>query len=137
MIVILPTLGSCNMTKYVPKDQYLLKNVKIKSSIPDVNNEELKSYLRQTPNNTIFGFWPLKLGFYNASNNDSTKWRNRWLRRIGEPPVIYDSLKTVYGCDEIEKVIYNKGYLNAKVNPKKTTVINNNIQNRVSDVDNW
>lgn len=115
LLVILPTLGSCNMTKCVPKDKYLLKNVKIKASIPDVNNEELKGYLRQTPNNTILGFWPLKLGFYNASGEDSTKWSNRWLRRIGEPPVIYDSLKTIYGCDELQKVIFNKGYLNAKV----------------------
>ena len=103
------------MTKYVPNDQYLLKKVQIKSNIPDINNEELKSYLRQTPNNTILGFWPLKLGFYNLSNEDSTKWVNRWLRRIGEPPVIYDSLKTIYGCDELQKVIFNKGYLNAKV----------------------
>ena len=30
-----------------------------------------------------------------------------------------------------------EGYLNAKINPKQTKVINNNIQNRVSDVDNW
>ena len=30
-----------------------------------------------------------------------------------------------------------EGYLNAKINPKQTRVINNNIQNRVSDVDNW
>lgn len=114
-LIILPVFCSCSMTKYVPNDQYLLKKVQIKSNIPDINNEELKSYLRQTPNNTILGFWPLKLGFYNLSNDDSTKWVNRWLRRIGEPPVIYDSLKTIYGCDELQKVIFNKGYLNAKV----------------------
>lgn len=30
-----------------------------------------------------------------------------------------------------------EGYLNAKINPKQTRLINNNIQNRVSDVDNW
>lgn len=103
------------MAKYVPDDKYLLTKVQVKSNIPDVNNEELKGYLRQTPNNTILGFWPLKLGFYNLSSDDSTKWVNRWLRRIGEPPVIYDSLKTVYGCDELQKVIFNKGYLNAEV----------------------
>ena len=80
-IVILSTISSCSTTKYVPKDQYLLKTVKIKAAIPDVNNEELKSYLRQTPNNTILGFWPLKLGFYSASEEDLTKWRNRWFIR--------------------------------------------------------
>ena len=108
------------MTKYVPDNQYLLEKVKIKASIPDVNNDELKSYLRQTPNNTILGFWPLKLGFYNLSDNDSSRWQNRWLRRIGEPPVIYDSLKTQYSCDELQKVVYNKGYLNADVSYKTT-----------------
>ena len=118
------------MTKYVPEDQYLLKNVKIKATIPDVNNEELKSYLRQTPNNTILGFWPLKLGFYNASGNDSTKWGNRWLRRIGEPPVIYDSLKTIYGCNELQKVIFNKGYLNAEV----SSIVTNNEKKRHTKV---
>ena len=117
-LVILPTFSSCSTTKYVPKDKYLLKNVKIKAYIPDVNNEELKGYLRQTPNNTILGFWPLKLAFYNASGEDSTKWSNRWLRRIGEPPVIYDSTKTILGCEELQKVIFNKGYLNAKVTPE-------------------
>ena len=111
----MPVFYSCSMAKYVPDDKYLLTKVQVKSNIPDVNNEELKGYLRQTPNNTILGFWPLKLGFYNLSNDDSTKWVNRWLRRIGEPPVIYDSLKTVYGCDELQKVIFNKGYLNAEV----------------------
>ena len=30
-----------------------------------------------------------------------------------------------------------EGYLNAKINPKQSRVINNNIQNRVSDIDNW
>ena len=108
------------MTKYVPDNQYLLEKVKIKASIPDVNNDELKSYLRQTPNNTILGFWPLKLGFYNLSDNDSSRWQNRWLRRIGEPPVIYDSLKTQYSCDELQKVVYNKGYSNADVSYKTT-----------------
>lgn len=112
--------ASCSMTKYVPDNQYLLEKVKIKASIPDVNNDELKSYLRQTPNNTILGFWPLKLGFYNLSDNDSSRWQNRWLRRIGEPPVIYDSLKTQYSCDELQKVVYNKGYLNADVSYKTT-----------------
>ena len=115
LLIILPTLGSCSMTKYVPENQYLLTNVKVKSSIPDINNEELKDYLRQTPNNTIFGFWPLQLGFYNLSEDDSSKWVNRWLRRIGEPPIIYDSTKTIYGCDELKKVMFNKGFLNANV----------------------
>ena len=115
LIILTATFCSCSMTKYVPENQHLLKKVKIKATIPDVNNDELKSYLRQTPNNTILGFWPLKLNFYNLSTNDSTKWQNRWLRRIGEPPVIYDSLKTKYSCEELQKVVYNKGYLNAEV----------------------
>ena len=118
------------MTKYVPENQYLLTNVKIKTTVPNVNNDELKSYLRQSPNNSILGFWRLKLDFYNASGTDSTKWRNRWLRRIGEPPIIYDSLKTVYSCDELQKVMFNKGFLNAKV----TSETKKNEQKRYAKV---
>lgn len=120
LIITTASLCSCSMTKYVPDNQYLLKKVKIKANIPDVNNDELKSYLRQTPNNTIFGFWPLKLGFYNLSNDYSDSWQNQWLRKIGEPPVIYDSLKTILGCNELQKVVYNKGYLNAEVSYETT-----------------
>lgn len=108
-------LASCSVTKYVPADKELLKQVKIKTDVPAVAPNELKSYLYQQPNNYFLGFWRMQLDFYNASGPDSTKWINRWLRRIGEPPVIYDPIKAEYSREEIQKVMFNKGYINAEV----------------------
>jgi outer membrane protein assembly factor BamA len=119
-IVIALLFIGCSTTKYVPDNQHLLTKVNIKSTSVNFNNDDLKYYLKQTPNNTVLSFWPLKLNLYNLSTNDTTKWVNRWLRRIGEPPVIYDSLKTIYSCEELQKVIYNKGYLNAQVSTQTT-----------------
>ncbi len=114
-------LPSCKLTKYVPEDQYLLNKVTIKSDVPDIPAITLNDYLHQKPNNTVFGFWHLKLDLYNLSNDDSTKWVNRWLRRIGEPPVVYDSLKTEYSSDQFSKFLFNKGYFNADVSTYTTT----------------
>lgn len=108
-------LSSCDTLKYVPEDKMLLKKTQIKSDIPEATPDELGGYLHQTPNNYFLGFWRMQLDFYNASGEDSTKWGNRWLRRIGEPPVIYDSLKTEYSRQELEKVLFNKGYMDAEV----------------------
>lgn len=107
--------SSCNVMKYVPEGQELLKKTKIKTDVPDITTDILSDYLYQTPNNYFLGLWRMQLGFYSASGNDSTKWINRWLRRIGEPPVIYDSLKTEYSAEELQKVMFNKGYLSAEV----------------------
>ena len=120
LMIIYITLiaSSCNVMKYVPEDQELLKKTKIKTDVPDITPDVLTDYLYQTPNNYFLGLWRMQLGFYSASGTDSTKWVNRWLRRIGEPPVIYDSLKTEYSAEELQKVMFNKGYLNAEVTTK-------------------
>lgn len=121
-------LTGCSVTKYVPDGQYLLNKVKIKSDIRDITPEYLNDYLQQTPNSTFIGIFRPELGFYNLSGEDSTKWVNRWLRRIGEAPVIYDERSTEYSKEEIEKVLFNRGYIDADVDvttdfkKKKATV---------------
>ena len=83
---------SCNTTKHVPQGKYLLDNIDI--NITDKNHHvsktELQSYLRQVPNHEVLGGLKLQLWFYNLSGHDSTKWANRWIQRVGTPPVIYD-----------------------------------------------
>lgn len=61
--------------------------------------------------------WSIKfrLGIFNISGNDTTKWWNRWIRKLGEAPVIYDSSLTEAGNDQLRKAMINKGYLGATV----------------------
>ncbi len=113
--IISVTFSSCSITKKVPEDKYLLNKVKIESDSKKVNTDMLYDYLKQTPNNYFLGMGRLKLALYNASKNDSTKRINRWLEKVGEPPVIYDVNNSIHSKNELEKVLFNNGYMNSKV----------------------
>lgn len=114
-------LYSCNTTKFVPEGEYLLNKVTIKSDTKGINKDELSDYIRQTPNSSVFGVFRMKLGLYNWSGNDTTKWVNRTLKQIGDPPVIYNSSLTSLSVHQLELVLENKGYMNAEVESKLST----------------
>lgn len=79
-------MTGCSATRHVPEGNLLLDNVEIDvEGDRDVSSSELYNYLRQTPNHRVLGFWKLQLGTYNLSGNDTTKWYNRWVRRMGQP----------------------------------------------------
>ncbi|MCQ2219111.1 MAG: BamA/TamA family outer membrane protein [Paludibacteraceae bacterium] len=116
-------LSACSPTKFVPEGQYLLDKVDFVTETDALSNSDLKLYLRQEPNFKVFGLYKLYLSFYNMSGRDSTKWRNKQLRSIGEPPVIYDGYMTSRSEQEIEKYVRSKGFCNAEV--KAWTEFNN------------
>ena len=108
-------LASCSVTKYVPDGQYLLDQTTIQTSAPNMNSQELESYLTQRPNFRVFGMSRLRLLTYSLSGRDTTKRRNRWLRRMGEPPVLYDEFQKARSEKRLEQFFKTKGYLNAQV----------------------
>ncbi len=133
---------SCNSTKYVPDGEYLLDKIHIKSDNPDYRALELRSYVRQAPNYKMFALNKTQLQLYNLSGRDSSKWLNRLLKDVGEPPVIYDSTLVWKTTTELEKFFVNKGYMNVDVssevgkNKKKAEVtytIRSNEPYRVRD----
>lgn len=73
------------------------------------------NYLRQLPNHKMLWSMKLQLGIYNMSGKDSTKWYNKWVRRLGEAPVIYDSILTAASKEQLRKAMVNKGFLHADV----------------------
>ena len=77
-------------------------------------------YLRQQPNLKLFKFIPFNLGLYSISSPDTALWINRFLQKIGDAPVIYDSTLVESSALEIKKAMNNKGYLNAEVNHSTT-----------------
>jgi outer membrane translocation and assembly module TamA len=120
------------LTKYVPENEHLLQRVKIKSDIKNIGHESLKPYLRQRPNSGIFGAYKLQLRVYNLSGRDSTRRFNRFLRRIGEPPVLYSEDMTEETSKQMQQFLANKGYYDADVQynvvfRKKKAVVNYSI----------
>ena len=109
-------MTGCSATRHVPEGNLLLDNVEIDvEGDKDVSSSELYNYLRQTPNHRVLGFWKLQLGTYNLSGNDTTKWYNRWVRRMGQPPVLYQQTLTDASARQLQLAMINRGYLGAQV----------------------
>ncbi len=110
------TLWSCSATRHVPRGKYMLDDVSIEiSGDKSVSSHDLINYLKQSPNHEVLGFWKLQLGTYNLSGKDSTKWYNRWVRRMGQAPVIYSQPLTDASVRQLRLALVNRGYLEAEV----------------------
>lgn len=118
-IVILAAVvvfASCSSTKHVPEGQYLVNKVRINvKDNPSVNKKEMRAYLRQTHNHEILGGLKFQLAIYNMSGKDSTKWYNKWVRKLGQAPVVYDQSLTEASVSQLQLALANKGYLGTEV----------------------
>lgn len=115
LLICLWLLTACSATKFVPEGSYLLDEVKIKTDDRAVNESGLHSYLRQKPNTKWFSLLKTQLYIYNLSGRDSTKWSNRFLRRLGDAPVIYNEAEALRSKEELKKAVVNLGYMQAEV----------------------
>lgn len=110
-------LAGCSSTRHVPEGCYLLDDVKISvnDSTGALKSSEMLTFVRQRPNNKMLHIARLRLGLYNLSGSDSTKWWNKWMRRLGEAPVIFDSEATASDSLQLLRAMRNAGFLGAKV----------------------
>ena len=117
-LLLMAILPSCSSTKHVPEGRLLLDKVKININDPrdGVESSQLANYLRQNANHRVLGGLKLQLAFYNLSGKDSTNWFNRWIQRVGTPPVIYDSTLTVASAEQLHTALSNRGFMNNVVN---------------------
>lgn len=114
-IISLICFWSCNTTKNVPENKYLLNEVNIKSDSKNIDPTYFEDYLRQQPNSTFPGLGKIRLGIYNIAGSDTSKWMNRQIHKLGQAPVIYNPQLTHISAGQIAKELSNQGYLDAKV----------------------
>lgn len=110
-------LVSCSSTKHVPEGQLLLDKVNININDPQSNVEasQLYNYLRQNANHRVLGGLKLQLAFYNLSGKDPNNWFNKWIQRVGTPPVLYDSTLTLASADQLSAALRNRGFMKNSV----------------------
>ncbi len=141
-VLVICSISSCKLLRYVPEDEFLLKKTNV---VCDVKFDDVvpKDYIHQTPNNYFMGIGRMKLAFYSASDTAKHgKW-DTWLRKIGEPPEIYDSLKRVDSEYELKQLMFNKGYMEAevtsdlKVKKRQATVTYNIVGNEPHRIRNY
>ncbi len=136
IICFVGLLVSCNSTKFVSDNEYLLDKVVINTDNKRYKTAELKPYLRQQPNFKAFGLVKWQLYVYGWSGRNGNKWINKQLRRMGEAPVIMDTTLVDDSVEELARFLTNKGYSNAKITAsidtsrrKKAVVTYNIISN--------
>lgn len=108
-------LAACSATKFVPDESYLLEKVELKADTKKFNVASLEPYIRQKANSKWFSVFKIPLGTYALSGRDTTRWINRTLRKIGEEPVVYDTLQAQLSCNDLKLALQNMGYMNGEV----------------------
>lgn len=121
-------VAGCSPGKFIPQGECLLDNLKVESNNKEIKPSQMSVYVRQTPNAKWFSLFKLPMHIYCASGSDSTKWMNRFLRRLGDAPVIYDRAKAVETQAEMQKAIQNMGYMGATVRLKEDRISNNKVR---------
>ena len=110
-------LFSCSPVKFVPEDKYLVSKVQIEIDNQNINKESAKSLIKLKENYKILGFLKFHLLLYNLSSKKKT---DDWLKRIGEPPQIYDENLSAKSEDQLKQYAYSKGYFRAEVKSNVT-----------------
>ena len=98
----------------MPEEKYLLHNYKIEGDDGEYEKKELNEYIKQKPNKRII-FWRFYLSLYNLSKPGKDNGFNNWLRRIGEPPVVYDESLKEQSAEQLRLYMRNKGFYEAQV----------------------
>ena len=106
---------ACSLTRYVGQNEHLLSRVKLEKEGKEVRTSDLKKVIRQKPNTRILGITRFHLGLYNLSGSNENRRFNRWLRTIGEAPVIYNPYLQERTVEQLKLFLTNKGYYNASV----------------------
>ncbi|GHV71450.1 membrane protein [Bacteroidia bacterium] len=86
-----------------------MDKVSLKTDSTEISKIELMDFIRQKPNSPKIG-----LMIYNIVNNDSS-WIKKMIRKIGEPPVIYNPNSVNQSINELSIEMKNQGFLNSRV----------------------
>ena len=115
LLVGILMLSGCSVSKFIPEGHYLLDDVKIESDNKEVKSSQMNTYIRQKPNAKWFSLVKLPMYIYSASGRDSTKWMNRFLRKLGDAPRVYDPEAAEESRSQMEQAVRNMGYMSASV----------------------
>lgn len=121
MLFMIMSMHSCSSEKFLSEEQYVLSDVKLKCDNKNIKTGELRSNIRQEANSKWFNVFKVPLGVYCIAGTDSTKKINRFIKRIGEAPVIYDKKMEEYSTLSLNNALFNKGYLKAKTEVEHST----------------
>jgi hypothetical protein len=123
---LLAAMSSCSVTRHIPEGQYLLtrSTISVDKSAPRrerVSAGELDRYVVQSPNRRFLGT-NLYASIYAGANPQKNYGWQRFLRRTGEPPVVWDPARTEQSRVNLETSIASRGFFEGEVEYRIDTV---------------
>ncbi len=103
--------SSCSSEKFLDNGSTVLSSVSIKSADKTVNAKNYSRYIKQQPNAKWFGLVKVPLGIYCMAGKDTS--RRHALRKLGEAPVVYDSVMSENSLTNLRNAMISAGYLKA------------------------
>lgn len=108
---------ACSTTRTLSEGEYRYRDTKIvvdNETDKKLNPNDLKNYLKQSPNTYYIGHWNPFLYVYNWSHGNGSKW-DRFVERIGQAPVVFDSTLVQPSIDGMLNHLEYLGYYNSKI----------------------
>ena len=125
LLLTLLATGCRSVDKYLQPDERLLSYSTYKVHMADSSNvppevydalSDMKKYARQSPNSRLLGVGPrMSLFIYCLSNPDKDNFLHRYLRRKGQPPVVYDEEMSSQTCSQLSGLLNSKGCFSSRV----------------------
>ena len=118
--VALCLLGTaCSVVRKLPEGSYLVQKVTIEDdrSVPKkerITASELDRYVWQNPNKRFLGT-NFYAWVYNQADPDKDNWWNRFKRKIGEKPVVYDPALTLKSAENLKAYMESHGFFSSRV----------------------
>ncbi len=103
----------CSVTRSLSGGEYLLRKNKVVADDRTFPASELSSYISQKPNSYLLGVNPL-LSVYNWGGEGKTGFQ-RFLQKLGVPPVVYDPSQVDKSITQIENHLRYIGYYGSQV----------------------
>lgn len=107
------TVISCSTTRVIPEGRSRLAKNKIEVlNSKVVTPASLQHCIKQKPNNYLIFGWNPFLNVYNWSTG-SNSWWDRAIKKIGNPPVLFDPTLVKMSEQNIESQLIHDGYYNS------------------------
>ena len=109
----------CSTTRVLGDGEYRLKKnvVKVQGD-RKFNSGELNPYIRQKSNTYLIFGWNPALNIYNWSGRDTEKGINKFLRKVGEAPVVYDPAMVDATVDNMKNHLEYIGYYGSDIDTR-------------------
>ena len=124
ILVLLAALfaASCSTTRVLSDGEYRLARNKVEiTNGDDFNPKEVEKYIKQKSNTYLIFGWNPFLSIYNWSGRNEDNKMDRFLRKIGVPPVVYQPSQAEASLDNIKRHLEYLGYYGSKVDYETRT----------------